>query len=106
MKNEDIQGQDHARGGGGHLLHLDTGSYCISLNKQKTRTISSELLLQSDTGLVEADKKENANVLNKAMTVIWFECSEMEAYSCFYTKAGRVMLAKIPQKYLKPLQEL
>lgn len=34
MKNEGIQGQDHARGGGGHLLHLDTGSYCIYLKTQ------------------------------------------------------------------------
>lgn len=74
MKNEGIQGQDHARGGGGHLLHLDTGSYCIYLKTQtkKTRTISSELLLQNDAGLMEADKKKkkNANVLKKLRP--WF----------------------------------
>lgn len=75
MKNEGIQGQDHARGGGGHLLHLDTGSYCIYLktHKQKNRTISSELLLQSDAGLMEADKKKkkNANFLKKLRP--WFD---------------------------------
>lgn len=74
MKNEGIQGQDHARGGGGHLLHLDTGSYCIYL---KTQTKKPEQFLQNycfkvmlDSWRLTKKKKKNANVLKKLRP--WF----------------------------------
>lgn len=44
MKKEGIQGQDRARGGGGHLLHLDTGSYWMCFYKQnKSRTLLNDM---------------------------------------------------------------
>lgn len=75
MKNEGIQGQDHARGGGGHLLHLDTGSYCIYL---KTQTKKPEQFLQNycfkvmlDSWRLTKKKKKECKCSKETTTMVW-----------------------------------
>lgn len=61
MKNEDIQGQDHAREGGGHLLHLDTDGQEADQGEGpiQNREAGGDLKVQGEEGLIPEKEAED-----------------------------------------------